>query len=319
MEKPFVHRRSVRAHELFEVPGRRFAFALCDKRAAAAVGARQADICRERLSALHEIAARTREADPLRSRLDRPVARVRQSVETQVSGEFEVAHPRLDCPDQLPHSVRSGDVRALERGNLGRRTEGAQPRPGMMEDAAAVHDLRSDRAQRVGEERRDLEGALAQRMLAHVVILPSRGSGSRLVGEPFASKNLLQLTRVVPRYPEQRERLESLAAEPSGSEQWTDGQVRFAFRADDNQRRSIGTQNQHRLFEPRIEAGQPRQVGGMLPVAVDDQVRQSEPVHRGPRVAQSVFVFGNAGLRVEGRGLREPGNLGFNQLHRFPV
>lgn len=82
--------------------------------------------------------------------------------------------------------------------------------------------------------------------------------------------------------------------------QGADSQIRFALVSYQDERRGCLSDDQQRLFEARVEPGEIRQIGEMLAVSVDDDMRKSELFHFGAEVVDPDLQFGGGWRRWAG-------------------
>ncbi len=124
-------------------------------------------------------------------------------------------------------------------------------------------------------------------MLGIGEILPPDASDRRAFADPLAREDLPHEPAVSPGLIQQGERLEPLVPQLARHVQWADRQIPLALIAHDQQRVPATGDHQHRFFEARIEPRKPGQIGKVLPVAINNQVRQSQLVHARPAPPRS--------------------------------
>ena len=103
--------------------------------------------------------------------------------------------------------------------------------------------------------------------------------------ETHVIEDAIETRRRFSRLPHQAEPLEELDLQ----RQTRDHGVDDALVADEEHAPFAGTEQQERLFEAGIEAGQEEEIGAVLAVAVDGNPRRAGP---GQRLIAAPFVFG---------------------------
>jgi hypothetical protein len=174
-----------------------------------------------------------------------------------------------------------------------------KPVSGFIRMAVAFVTLsgRPEVAQRIHEVRGQVDGMGAVGMLPVRKVLPADASDPCPPADSFIGEDVAEEATVAPGLIQQREGLETLAAQLARRVERTDGQVSLALIAHDQQRIAPMSDDQHGFFEARVKAGEPGQIGEVLPVAVDNQVRPLQPVHRRTDRLDS-------GLELRGPGTR---------------
>ena len=99
--------------------------------------------------------------------------------------------------------------------------------------------------------------------------------------DPFAREDLAQRAAAVPRLVEKREGGEPLGPQAARPVQRAEGQVAFAFVAHDEEGPARWADHQEHFLEARIDLGQPCQIGEMLPVSINGEMRPGTPFHGG--------------------------------------
>ncbi len=182
-------------------------------------------------------------------------------------GRGEIRHPLAEGKD---HALQRGGghvVGKLQSGDVIHPHAGAQAMAGVHEKGRRILDPAGDPAQRIGQEGGNVQrgGGVVHLVRAEPFPAdrPDPGTLRHDPGQPVGQ------ARRPPRLRGQRQRGRVTGADLSGHHHRRDAGVGQAFVAGQEQRVG-GRHHQHRLFEARIEARQPAQVGGMFAVAVDD-------------------------------------------------
>ena len=120
------------------------------------------------------------------------------------------------------------------------------------------------------------------------VVFPARTADAGAGADAFGAEDLLKGAAGIARLVEQGEGLISLRPQRAAPPQRADRQIALAFVADHQEGvAAVGPENQDRLFESRIEVAAPGEVGEVLAIAVDQQVRQPPLVHPASKLVQT--------------------------------
>ena len=228
------------------------------------------------------------------------VARQRRPIPAEEPDRLGLAQTRPQAGEQSTHAVGGLAGGVLEGGQLvdvvddpeavGRVDEQVV---GVLDQAARPGQL----AQRVDQVGRHLDRRPAR------VRLPADHADPAARADALAGQDLPERPRPVPGLARQAQVLEQLATHRQGSRA---GHPE-ALVADQDQRLPAGPDDQQRLLETGVEAGQERQVGAVLPIGVHD-----DPVVA-PRVGPAPQLVEPAGV---GRGRDDRHRLGHVEVRQ---
>ena len=173
--------------------------------------------------------------------------------------------------------------RPLERGQLLDLVDDAQPVRGVDEQVGGILDdagWSSGLAQLVDEEGRHLDGR------ASGVHLPADDADPAARRDPFRTEELGQWRRRVTRLIRQAQILEAHGA----NGQWSGFGGAIALVAGEERRLPRRSDDQHRLLEAGVEAGQVGEVGAVLAVGPDDQAVVTATLHPFTETLQPIGV-----------------------------
>ena len=230
------------------------------------------------------------------------VARQRHPVPAEQADGLALAHPGRESDEQVPDAVRGLARGVLERGELVDLVDHAQAVGGVDEQSASrSRPSRAAVSRRSSSTRNAGTSIVSGSAYVFQPMTPTRPSGAdALVGE-----DLGQRPGPVARLAGQAEVLEQVAAHrqrrgaghPVALVADQDG--RLARRADDEQR----------LLEARVEAGQEREVRAVLAVRVDDEpvvarARRARTEPLGRSRIEAAGISGSApGMPKSGRSI----------------
>ena len=190
----------------------------------------------------------------------------------------KVADAVLEGKDHPPQGRRRHVVGKLQPGNPRRIDLAAQPATGVHHQVGDVFHLGGAGAQRVGDERRQVECCCRVRHLGRREPFPADGADGA-----FRHRFVDPITQRPARARLRRQGQAGAQAglDVAGLNQWRNRGVGQPF-IPRQQGRRVARHDQQRLFKARVKAAQPLDIRRMFAVAVNDHRLQPPPLHRRP-------------------------------------
>ena len=203
----------------------------------------------------------------------------RKTVQPHQGRGVELGHAGLHAEEHIAHGLRGVRADEVESGDLVSLVSGAKASLRVHEQGIGVADrgaAAGDLAQRVGEIGWDFESESVAVPLAGAEVLPSRRADPRSPGDSRRGKDVGEGGALAARLPEQAEALELHDLEVVIDR--TDPGVAQSLVAHEElgpSRSGVEADDEERFLEPGVVAGEVRKVREMLPVRIDDDVRES--------------------------------------------
>ena len=266
---PLGHRLEVRRHQPFDVvagPVGELRCVLGNEAGAAIERSPDAERDRERVASFDRPVTRAQQPEPCpRSGSEHQVAREGRAVPAEQASRLPFGHPRLEPVQDVAYAAGRLARRPLERRQLLDLVDDAQPVAGVDEQVVGVLHPTSCTGgppELVDEEGRELD----HRSLR--VRLPADGAHPPSRRDALRGEDLRQRGGRVAWLAGQAEVLEP----HESHRRWCGAGDPVALVADQECRIAGRPDDEHRLFEPRVEPGEIGEVGAVLPIAPDDQV-----------------------------------------------
>ena len=245
----------------------------------------------------------------------------RQPDRPELGERLELGHARPHREQHPAHGRRAVRRRELETRDLVDVVAQPQPGSGADEDRGRVHRLAAECPEHGHQVGGHLDPVRRARLVVGAEVLPARdahplrtGAGPSLATGPGAAHASLgqqaaQWPAVGPGLVDQAEALVPDHLDPGRHHR----RIGDALVAHEQHRRPARHEDEQRLLEPGVEAGQVGQVGEVLPVGVDEQRVKPGLGRRGGRRGQARLV----GLRRHRRlGGRQP-EIGYPDLGKL--